>query len=102
MQPAGHAGFLDYSCGDAGNIADNSITMNPLLRDFCQHQAWADAEHWRAIEAHPAAAQDAAIKNRLHHVDRTIADFRFQIECQIGVSLLPPLNSELRTLNSEL
>ena len=42
--------------------------MNPLLRDFCQHQAWADAEHWRAIEAHPPAAGDGAIKNRLHHI----------------------------------
>ena len=42
--------------------------MNPLLRDFCGHQVWADAEHWRAIEAHPRAAQDAAIRNRLHHI----------------------------------
>lgn len=42
--------------------------MNPLLRDFYGHQAWADAEHWRAIEAHPAAAEDAAIRNRLHHI----------------------------------
>ena len=42
--------------------------MNPLLRDFYGHQAWADAEHWRAIEAHPPAARDAAIKNRLHHI----------------------------------
>jgi uncharacterized damage-inducible protein DinB len=42
--------------------------MNPLLRDFYGHQAWADAEHWRAIEAHAAAAQDAAIKARLHHI----------------------------------
>jgi uncharacterized damage-inducible protein DinB len=42
--------------------------MNPLLRDFCQHQAWADAEHWRAIEAHPPAAGDDAIRKRLHHI----------------------------------
>ena len=42
--------------------------MNPLLRDFYQHQVWADAEHWRAIEAHPPAAQDDAIRNRLHHI----------------------------------
>ncbi len=42
--------------------------MNPLLRDFYGHQVWADAEHWRAIEAHPPAAQDPAIKNRLHHI----------------------------------
>jgi uncharacterized damage-inducible protein DinB len=42
--------------------------MNPLLRDFYGHQVWADAEHWRAIEAHPPAARDAAITNRLHHI----------------------------------
>ena len=42
--------------------------MNPLLRDFYGHQVWADAEHWRAIEAHPAAAEDAAIRSRLHHI----------------------------------
>ena len=42
--------------------------MNPLLGDFYGHQRWADAEQWRAIEAHPAAAQDAAIRNRLHHI----------------------------------
>jgi uncharacterized damage-inducible protein DinB len=42
--------------------------MNPLLRDFCGHQVWADAEHWRAIEAHPPGAADPAIRNRLHHI----------------------------------
>jgi uncharacterized damage-inducible protein DinB len=42
--------------------------MNSLLRDFCAHQAWADAEHWRAIEAHAPAADDAAIRRRLHHI----------------------------------
>src|SRR4029077_3927599 len=42
--------------------------MNPLLRDFYGHQVWADAEHWRAIEAHPTAKDDEAITNRLHHI----------------------------------
>jgi uncharacterized damage-inducible protein DinB len=42
--------------------------MNALLHDFYGHQVWADAEHWQAIEAHPPAEQDAAIKNRLHHI----------------------------------
>ena len=44
------------------------MAMNPLLHDFYGHQVWADAEHWRAVEAHPPAAQDAAIRNRLHHI----------------------------------
>jgi uncharacterized damage-inducible protein DinB len=42
--------------------------MNPLLRDFCGHQAWADAEHWKAIEAHPPSADDPALRQRLHHI----------------------------------
>jgi uncharacterized damage-inducible protein DinB len=42
--------------------------MNPLLRDFYGHQAWADAEHWRAIGAHPPARDDPAIRTRLHHI----------------------------------
>jgi uncharacterized damage-inducible protein DinB len=42
--------------------------MNQLLCDFCGHQFWADAEHWRAIEEHPAAAADATIRARLHHI----------------------------------
>ena len=39
-----------------------------LLRDLYRHQAWADAEHWRAILAVPAFLQDARAKARLHHI----------------------------------
>lgn len=39
-----------------------------LLADLYAHQAWADAEHWGAIEAHHAALQDKAIRERLHHI----------------------------------
>lgn len=42
--------------------------MNPLLRDFYDHQVWADAEHWRAIAAHDGARDDQAIRHRLHHI----------------------------------
>ena len=41
---------------------------NEWLRDLYAHQAWADAEHWNAIGAHPAAREDAAIRQRLHHL----------------------------------
>jgi uncharacterized damage-inducible protein DinB len=44
------------------------MAMNSLLRDFYGHQVWADAEHWRAIDAHPPARDDEAIRNRLHHI----------------------------------
>jgi uncharacterized damage-inducible protein DinB len=42
--------------------------MNPVLRDLLGHQFWADAEQWRALAAHPAATEDAAIHDRLHHI----------------------------------
>jgi len=42
--------------------------MNSILRDLYGHQAWADAELWRAIAAHSKAREDQAIINRLHHI----------------------------------
>jgi uncharacterized damage-inducible protein DinB len=42
-----------------------------LLRDMWLHHAWADAEHWRAFEAFPAALQDPTLFERLHHVHLT-------------------------------
>ena len=42
--------------------------MSSLLRDLFKHQAWADAEYWRVIEAHPPAREDGVIHNRLHHI----------------------------------
>src|SRR6266550_5761424 len=63
--PSRFPGFLMFQ---SLNIADNSAAMNPLLRDFYDHQVWADAEHARAIGAHPEARDDQAIRNRLHHI----------------------------------
>ena len=42
--------------------------MNSTLRDLIDHQLWADAQHWEAIEAHAPAAADTAIRGRLHHL----------------------------------
>ena len=42
--------------------------MTGLLQDLYGHQAWADAEHWRAIETHAPARDDEAIRRRLHHL----------------------------------
>src|SRR5579863_6291601 len=38
------------------------------LNELYAHQEWADAEHWRALEAHPPALADGAIRARLHHI----------------------------------
>ena len=42
-----------------------------LLTDLLRHQAWADAEHWRALRAHPQALADRAILERLNHIHLT-------------------------------
>jgi uncharacterized damage-inducible protein DinB len=42
--------------------------VSSYLDELYEHQEWADAEHWRAIEAHPAALADKAIRERLFHI----------------------------------
>lgn len=42
--------------------------MSSYLEELYAHQEWADAEHWRAFEAHPPALGDKAIRERLHHI----------------------------------
>jgi len=42
--------------------------MTIYLDELYRHQEWADAEHWRAFEAHPAALADKAIRERLLHI----------------------------------
>ncbi len=42
--------------------------MSSYLAELYLHQEWADAEHWRAFESHPAALEDKAIRERLHHI----------------------------------
>jgi len=38
------------------------------LHELYTHQEWADAEHWRALQAHAPALADRAIRERLHHI----------------------------------
>lgn len=42
--------------------------MNSYLDELFAHQEWADAEHWRAFAAFPAALADKAICERLLHI----------------------------------
>ncbi len=42
--------------------------MSSYLDELYAHQEWADAEHWRAFEANPAALADQAIRERLLHI----------------------------------
>jgi uncharacterized damage-inducible protein DinB len=42
--------------------------VTSYLDELYAHQEWADAEHWRAFEAHPAALADKAIRERLLHI----------------------------------
>ena len=42
--------------------------MNEYINELFAHQRWADAEQWRAFEAHPAALADKALLDRLLHI----------------------------------
>jgi len=42
--------------------------MTTYLHELYAHQEWADAEHWHAFEAYPAALADRTIRERLHHI----------------------------------
>ena len=42
--------------------------MKETLLELYGHQAWADAEHWRALSSHPPSLSDGAIRERLHHL----------------------------------
>ncbi len=52
---------------------------DPLLQDLYGHQAWADAEHWRALEEHPPALDDQRIRERLHHIHIVQRAFRWAV-----------------------
>jgi uncharacterized damage-inducible protein DinB len=39
-----------------------------LLKDLARHQAWADAEHWKALHSNPALLEDPEIRKRLNHM----------------------------------
>jgi uncharacterized damage-inducible protein DinB len=49
-------------------IGWKGFIMSQLLHDLFGHQAWADAEHWRVIEAFAPAFNDDALRKRLHHI----------------------------------
>jgi hypothetical protein len=51
--------------------------MHSLLRDLYGHQAWADAEQWRAVHAYAPASADTAIRERLHHMHLVQRAFRW-------------------------
>lgn len=71
--------------------------MRGLLLDLYGHQAWADAEHWRALEAHPGALKDSAIRNRLYHYHLTQRAFLFIVR---GAVLSFPRLEEFPTMEA--
>lgn len=39
-----------------------------LLQEMARHQAWADAEHWKALHANGTLLEDPEIRKRLNHM----------------------------------
>jgi uncharacterized damage-inducible protein DinB len=58
--------------------------VTSYLDELYAHQEWADAEHWRAIEAHPAALADKAIRERLFHIHLVQHGFSWVTDPQRG------------------
>jgi hypothetical protein len=42
--------------------------MNFVFPDLYNHQAWADALHWKVFESFPKALSNEGIKKRLYHI----------------------------------
>jgi uncharacterized damage-inducible protein DinB len=57
--------------------------MLTYIRNLYGHQAWADAEHWRAFAAVPAALSDPALRKRLHHIHLVQRAFLFVISSHL-------------------
>jgi len=53
--------------------------MHPYLTELYAHQEWADAEHWRAFEAHPLALADQTLCERLVHIHQVQYAFLWMI-----------------------
>jgi uncharacterized damage-inducible protein DinB len=57
--------------------------MNQLLYDLYQHQAWADAEHWKAFDTNPKILQDEKLRKRVYHIYQV--QRAFLLTCQMKV-----------------
>ena len=44
------------------------MAASGALAELFEHQAWADAEHWRAVARQAAASADEVTRRRLYHV----------------------------------
>jgi uncharacterized damage-inducible protein DinB len=53
--------------------------MHSLLHDLYGHQAWADAEHWRAIDGFAPAREDCVLRTRLHHLHQVQRTFMWAV-----------------------
>jgi uncharacterized damage-inducible protein DinB len=58
--------------------------MDSYLEELLAHQEWADAEHWRAFEAHAPALEDKAIRERLLHIHQVQHAFLWVTEPVTG------------------
>ncbi|MBI3192901.1 MAG: hypothetical protein HYZ34_00375 [Ignavibacteriae bacterium] len=70
--------------------------MIETLRELYEHQAWADAELWRAVVAHPQALEDTLIRERFYHYH--LAQDAFLLIVQKKQLIFKPLE-DYKTMN---
>ena len=75
-----------------------------MLLDLFRHQAWADAEHWRALKAAPEALDDHAIRERLCHLHLVQQAFLWAVRARGGrfTAWKPEDYPDLRALEVEV
>jgi len=53
-----------------------------LLRELHEHQAWADAQFWNALEDYPSAWRDDVFRKRQHHIHLVQHRFLWMVQDQ--------------------
>ena len=73
--------------------------MLELVQDLYRHMEWADARHWKTIQAHGPAWEDAELKERLFHIH---AVQHLWLARWQGVAITPPQPADYATMEDLL
>src|SRR5215467_2483161 len=72
-----------------------------LLQDLAQHQAWADAAHWKALHENSTLLEDLEIRKRLNHMVMALGESPDPSGMK-DIERTDELEAALRNANTEL
>jgi uncharacterized damage-inducible protein DinB len=73
--------------------------MIDLFENLFRHEAWADAMHWKALQATPGALESPGVRDRLQHIHMVGRGF---VGVLCGASERPPEISEMDRLRESV